>query len=84
MASSPEIVHVRTRDGKVHRAARIDGIPGLMTYESDNLDDSEYDVLPNLSDVADLGDFCRRCFAPIDADLAQDAPPTTPIVPEPD
>lgn len=83
--ASPEIVHIRTRDGRVHRAARIDGIPGLMTYEADNLDETAYDVLANLSEIDDISSFCRRCFGKVDADLAQDVPPpTTPIGDEED
>ena len=50
--------------GKVHRAARIEGIPGLMTYEADNLDWTDYKVIPDLSRVSDDLDLCRRCFGP--------------------
>lgn len=53
--------------GKVHRAVRIEGIPGLMTYEADNLDSAEYKVIPDLSKLNDESDLCRRCFGSVDA-----------------
>ncbi len=58
------IVLVRSNGGKVHRAARVEGIAGLMTYEADNLDDA--DVLHDLSRVADELDLCQRCFGPVE------------------
>jgi len=61
------VVLVQAEDGgKVHRAARIEGIPGLMTYEADNLDWTNYKVLHDLSAVSDELDLCRRCFGDLD------------------
>lgn len=56
---------LQTRDGKVHRGARIAGIDGTMTYEADNLDDAV--VLRDLSTVPDDADLCSRCFGPVDS-----------------
>ena len=58
------IVLVRTTAGRVHRAARIEGIPGLMTYEADNLDDAE--LIADLSQASDEMDLCERCFGDLD------------------
>jgi hypothetical protein len=60
------VVLVQGDGGKVHRAARIEGIPGLMTYEADNLDWVDYKVLHDLSAVNDEMDLCRRCFGDLD------------------
>lgn len=66
-----QIVLLRSVDGgKVHRAARIEGIPGLLTYEADNLDDAK--VIPDLSRLTDEADLCRRCFGVLDDTIAQD------------
>ena len=63
------IVLVQSVDGgKVHRAARIEGIPGYMTYEADNLDAAEYRTIPDLSRVDDDMNLCRRCFGVIDVE----------------
>lgn len=67
------IVLMQAKDGgKIHRAARIEGIPGLMTFEGDNLDWTDYKVLADLSRVSDEADLCRRCFGVIDETLEQD------------
>ena len=50
------------------RAARIEGIPGYMTYEADNLDAAEYRTIPDLSRVDDDMNLCRRCFGVIDVE----------------
>ena len=60
------VVLVQADGGRVHRAARIEGIPGLMTYEADNLDWTDYKVLHDLSAVSDEADLCRRCFGDLD------------------
>lgn len=68
------IVLIQSPDGgKVHRAARIEGIPGLMTYEGDNMDSADFRVVPDLSKLSDESDLCRRCFGVLDDVLAQDA-----------
>lgn len=62
------VVLVQSADGgKVHRAARIEGIPGLMTYEADNLDWTDYKIIRDLSKVSDDLALCGRCFGPLDA-----------------
>jgi len=58
------IVLLQTREGKVHRAARIADRPGYMTYEADNLDSAV--LLHDLSAVPDDADLCDRCFGPVD------------------
>jgi len=63
------IVLLQTAELKVHRAAVIDGIPGRMTFEADNLDEAT--VLHDLSAVPDDADLCSRCFG--DADPGADA-----------
>ena len=60
------IVLIRADEGKVHRAAQITGIPGYMTYEGDNLDSSDWKVIPDLSKISDDLDLCRRCFGALD------------------
>ena len=63
------IVLLRSADGgKIHRAARIEGIAGLMTYEGDNMDTTQYRVIPDLSQVSDDLDLCRRCFGVLDGE----------------
>ncbi len=57
------IVLLQTREGKVHRAARIADRPGHMTYEGCNIDDAA--LLHDLSAVPDDADLCSRCFGPV-------------------
>jgi len=53
--------------GRIHRRARIEDIPGLMSYEADNADQAgEYRVIPDLSRVSDEALLCVRCFGPVD------------------
>lgn len=68
------IVLLRADGGKVHRAARIEGIAGYMTYEGDNLDQSDLRVIPDLSKVSDDLDLCRRCFGVLDDVMATEEP----------
>ena len=68
------IVLTRATNGKVHRAARIHGIKGLMTYEADNLDDAVFEVIPDLSTVHDEDELCSRCFGPLDEQKASERP----------
>lgn len=62
------IVLVRDQsNGRVHRRARIEGIPGLLSYEADNVDAAGvFDVIPDLSTVSDDLDLCGRCFGDLD------------------
>lgn len=70
------LVLVRDRSsGRIHRRVRIEGIPGLLSYESDNADlAGVFDVIPDLATVSDELDLCRRCFGVLDDVLAQDVP----------
>lgn len=70
------IVLTRAGNGKIHRAARIHGIPGLMRFEADNLDDASgaFEVIPDLSHIRDEEDLCARCFGPLDEQKASEQP----------
>jgi len=53
--------------GRIHRRARVQGIPGLMAYEGDNADDAGvFEVIPDLSTLSDEAALCRRCFGDLD------------------
>ena len=57
-------------NGRIHRRARIHGLPGLMSYESDNADRAgSFTIIPDLSQVSDDLDLCGRCFGEIDGQL---------------
>lgn len=54
-------------NGRIHRRARIHGLPGLMSYESDNADRAgSFTIIPDLSQVSDDLDLCGRCFGEAD------------------
>lgn len=67
-AAPVSVVLIQDRSsGKIHRRVRIDGIPGLMSYEADNADSAAiFDVIPDLSRASDEMDLCNRCFGELD------------------
>jgi hypothetical protein len=63
-----EIVYLRTKAGRIHKAALIDGL--LLTHEADNLDDAKREdrITAEQFAAAPLESRCRRCFRTRDID----------------
>ena len=62
------IVLLRTSAGRYHRACRVDGRPGLMTYERCNLDQTDAEMIDDLSKLSDESDLCDNCFGVLDGE----------------
>lgn len=57
------MIYVRTRSGRIHRAAIVHD--RVLVDEACNLDDApgEEEVLTAIPEAADEAAFCGRCFA---------------------